>query len=70
MQKLNQICTDPQVREVLTKIQNHIDILEKSTARVSSRAEVFGAIQQVCIYQFHWKLMEPRASEIFKSLFV
>lgn len=43
---LNQICTDPQVREVLTKIQNHIDILEKSTARVSSRAEVLGAIQQ------------------------
>ena len=46
-QTLNQICTDPQVREVLTKIQNHIDVLEKSTARVSSRAEVLGAIQQV-----------------------
>ncbi|XP_060596697.1 inositol 1,4,5-triphosphate receptor associated 1-like isoform X5 [Ruditapes philippinarum] len=46
LETLNQICTDPQVREVLTKIQNHIDILEKSTARVSSRAEVFGAIQQ------------------------
>jgi len=31
----------------LAKIQTHIDVLEKSTARVSSRAEVFGAIQQV-----------------------
>ena len=47
LQTLNQLCTDPQVREVLTKIQNHIDVLEKSTARVSSRAEVLGAIQQV-----------------------
>ncbi|KAL4233553.1 mrvi1 protein [Mactra antiquata] len=46
LETLNQICTDPQVREVLSKIQKHIDILEKSTARVSSRAEVFGAIQQ------------------------
>ena len=46
-QTLNQICTDVEVREVLTKIQNNIDILEKSTARVSSRAEVLGAIQQV-----------------------
>ncbi|WAR08173.1 IRAG2-like protein [Mya arenaria] len=46
LDKLNQVCTDPEVREVLASIQTHINILEKSTARVSSRAEVFGAIQQ------------------------
>lgn len=46
-QQLNQICVDTQVRELLLKIQRHITVLEQASARVSSRAEVFGAVQQV-----------------------
>ncbi|XP_076467389.1 uncharacterized protein LOC143298371 isoform X2 [Babylonia areolata] len=43
---LNQLCADERVQEVISKIQHHLDILEHSVARVSSRAEVFGAVQQ------------------------
>ncbi|XP_069102190.1 uncharacterized protein [Argopecten irradians] len=46
LETLNQLCIDTQVRDVLRKIQAHLDILEQATARVSSRAEVFGAVQQ------------------------
>ncbi|XP_033739706.1 uncharacterized protein LOC117327005 isoform X2 [Pecten maximus] len=46
LETLNQLCTDSQVRDVLKKIQAHLDILEQAAARVSSRAEVFGAVQQ------------------------
>ena len=46
-QQLNQICVDSQVRDLLLKIQKHITVLEQASARVSSRAEVFGAVQQV-----------------------
>ena len=40
---------DTQVRDVLLKIQKHIDVLEQVTSRLSGRAEVFGAVQQVSI---------------------
>lgn len=46
LEQLNQICVDTQVRELLLKIQRHITVLEQASARVSSRAEVFGAVQQ------------------------
>ncbi|XP_021364654.1 lymphoid-restricted membrane protein-like isoform X2 [Mizuhopecten yessoensis] len=46
LETLNQLCTDTQVRDVLRKIQTHLDILEQAAARVSSRAEVYGAVQQ------------------------
>ncbi|KAK3097475.1 hypothetical protein FSP39_009960 [Pinctada imbricata] len=44
--KLNQIILDTQVREVLLKIQKHLDVLEQVTSRLSGRAEVYGAVQQ------------------------
>ena len=47
VQFLNQMCIDERVKEVISKIQHHLDVLEHSVARVSSRAEVFGAVQQV-----------------------
>ncbi|ESO92213.1 hypothetical protein LOTGIDRAFT_121297 [Lottia gigantea] len=43
---LNHLCTDGQIRDVISKIKNHIDVLEQCAARVSSRAEVLGAVQQ------------------------
>ncbi|XP_070190240.1 uncharacterized protein [Littorina saxatilis] len=43
---LNSLCSDERVQEVISKIHHHLDILEHSVARVSSRAEVFGAVQQ------------------------
>nr|XP_022288415.1 uncharacterized protein LOC111100631 isoform X2 [Crassostrea virginica] len=46
LEQLNQICVDSQVRDLLLKIQKHITVLEQASARVSSRAEVFGAVQQ------------------------
>ncbi|XP_041354722.1 uncharacterized protein LOC121372468 isoform X3 [Gigantopelta aegis] len=46
VEKLNQLISDVHVHEIVTKIQNHIDVLEQTAARVSSRAEVFGAVQQ------------------------
>ena len=47
VQLLNQVCFDERVQELISKIQHHLDVLEHSVARVSSRAEVFGAVQQV-----------------------
>lgn len=44
---LSELVTDAQLRGVLQKIKQHIYVLEKSSARVSSRAEVYGAVQQV-----------------------
>ncbi|ELT90013.1 hypothetical protein CAPTEDRAFT_225487 [Capitella teleta] len=46
LQSLGHICTDAQTRDVYIKIQHHIEVLETTTSRVSSRAEVYGAVQQ------------------------
>lgn len=46
VETLNRLCSDEQVQDVVAKICHHLDILEHSMARVSSRAEVFGAVQQ------------------------
>ncbi|KAJ8315703.1 hypothetical protein KUTeg_007853 [Tegillarca granosa] len=43
---LNHMFSDIQVRDILQKIKHHVDILEQSSARVSSRSEVYGAVQQ------------------------
>ncbi|XP_012943760.1 serine-rich adhesin for platelets [Aplysia californica] len=43
---MSDLVPDSQVRDVLQRIRQHIDVLEQSAARVSSRAEVFGAVQQ------------------------
>ncbi|BFZ09801.1 hypothetical protein BsWGS_12840 [Bradybaena similaris] len=43
---LNDLVTDNHSRGILQKIKQHIGILEQLAARVSSRAEVFGAVQQ------------------------
>ncbi|XP_046553920.1 inositol 1,4,5-triphosphate receptor associated 1-like isoform X6 [Haliotis rubra] len=45
-EELNQSVTDAKLRDVIQRIQGHIEILEQSAAKVSSRAEVFGAVQQ------------------------
>lgn len=37
------------MREIITKTQQHVDIVQQATMRMSSRAETFGAIQQVWI---------------------
>lgn len=46
LELLKQLCHDERVQEVISKIQHHLDILEPSIARLSSRAEVLGAVQQ------------------------
>ncbi|PVD28891.1 hypothetical protein C0Q70_11486 [Pomacea canaliculata] len=46
VETLNQLCNDEQVKTVIFKIQHHLNILEASVARLSGRAEVFGAVQQ------------------------
>ncbi|GFO28230.1 LOW QUALITY PROTEIN: lymphoid-restricted membrane protein, partial [Plakobranchus ocellatus] len=46
IETLGDLAFDPQVRDVVEKIRLHIDVLEISAAKVSSRAEVFGAVQQ------------------------
>ncbi|XP_022253657.1 protein MRVI1-like [Limulus polyphemus] len=43
---LNHQSISQQVRELITKIQQQVDVLQQSTSRVSSRAEVYGAVQQ------------------------
>ncbi|GFS73583.1 lymphoid-restricted membrane protein [Nephila pilipes] len=43
---LNQLCTESDMREIITKTQQHVDIVQQSTMRMSSRAETYGAIQQ------------------------
>lgn len=42
-------CTDAQSRELCTKLQTHIEILEYAIVRMSSKAELHGAAQQVCL---------------------
>ena len=44
---MGQFCSDPAMSHVISKLQQHVDILEQATARVSSRAELHGAVQQV-----------------------
>ena len=46
-QALSPFCTDATSRDLFSKIQHHVEVLEQSTTRVSSRAEVHGAVQQV-----------------------
>ncbi|KAH6924700.1 hypothetical protein HPB50_022189 [Hyalomma asiaticum] len=47
-QTLDSLCTDDErVREVVAQIRNHVDVIQQSTDRVSSQAEVYGAVQQV-----------------------
>ncbi|CAN7975609.1 unnamed protein product [Ixodes persulcatus] len=47
-QKLNSLCPeDEKIRETVAKIQNHVAVIQQSTDRVSSQAEVYGAVQQV-----------------------
>lgn len=43
---------DPQVREAVNNIQHYVEVLQQAVARISGRAEVFGAVQQVsiCLY--------------------
>ncbi|XP_035212233.1 inositol 1,4,5-triphosphate receptor associated 1-like isoform X4 [Stegodyphus dumicola] len=43
---LNQLCTESDMREVITKTQQHVDIVQQATMRMSSRAETYGAVQQ------------------------
>ncbi|KAL3218841.1 hypothetical protein MRX96_031371 [Rhipicephalus microplus] len=46
-QTLDSLCTDDErVREVVAQIRNHVDVIQQSTDRVSSQAEVYGAVQQ------------------------
>ncbi|KAL3882484.1 hypothetical protein ACJMK2_028821 [Sinanodonta woodiana] len=49
---LNHLCTDPQVRRELSKIRQHLETLQQTAARVSSRAEVYGAVQQEKRFSF------------------
>lgn len=46
-QALSPFCNDATSRDVYSKIKHHVEVLEQSTVRVSSRAEVHGAVQQV-----------------------
>jgi len=46
MESLSPFCADSSTRDIYSRIQHHIDILEQSTSRVSSRAEMHGAVQQ------------------------
>ena len=48
-QALSPFCNDSASRDVYNKIKHHVEVLEQSTVRVSSRAEVHGAVQQVRI---------------------
>nr|CAD7406547.1 unnamed protein product [Timema cristinae] len=45
-ENLNRLCVDSESVEVLTQIQSQVDILQQSTNRVSTSAEMFGAVQQ------------------------
>lgn len=46
IESLGDVSCNPEIRDVVGKIKLHIDVLEISAAKVSSRAEVFGAVQQ------------------------
>eukprot|EP00106_Octopus_bimaculoides_P010053 XP_014777495.1 PREDICTED: uncharacterized protein LOC106874321 [Octopus bimaculoides] len=45
-ESLLQLSNDPQIRDAVKNIQHYIDVLEQAVARISGRAEVFGAVQQ------------------------
>ncbi|KAG0443927.1 hypothetical protein HPB47_014373 [Ixodes persulcatus] len=45
--ELTRLCPeDEKIRETVAKIQNHVAVIQQSTDRVSSQAEVYGAVQQ------------------------
>ncbi|KAH9499063.1 hypothetical protein Btru_005586 [Bulinus truncatus] len=46
LESLNEMVSDPQARAMVQKLRQHIEVLEQAAARVSSRAEVYGAVQQ------------------------
>lgn len=54
---LNLKASRPDVRELISKIQNHLDIAQQATSRVSGRSETYGAVQQ-----------EERVSRAFEVL--
>ncbi|PSN45942.1 hypothetical protein C0J52_16541 [Blattella germanica] len=43
---LNYLCKDSESIDILSKIQDQVDVLQRSTERVSSSAEIYGAVQQ------------------------
>lgn len=51
-QAMSHFCSDSQSRDIYTKIRHHVEVLEQSTARMSSRAEIHGAVQQVSSDEF------------------
>ena len=45
-QRLSYLCADGEVRELLQKIGSQAEVVQQSAERVSSTAEVYGAVQQ------------------------
>nr|XP_040564466.1 inositol 1,4,5-triphosphate receptor associated 1-like isoform X3 [Lepeophtheirus salmonis] len=43
---LNRLCNDTETRDVLQRLTQQVDVLRQSSSRVSSAAEVYGAVQQ------------------------
>ncbi|KFM62604.1 Lymphoid-restricted membrane protein, partial [Stegodyphus mimosarum] len=54
---LNLKATSPDVRDLISKIQSHIDVAQQATFRMSSRSETYGSVQQ-----------EERVSRAFEIL--
>jgi len=46
VEELSQVCLDGEAREVLHKIQQQVDVVKQTAERISSSAEVYGAVQQ------------------------
>ncbi|XP_076323819.1 uncharacterized protein LOC143232363 isoform X5 [Tachypleus tridentatus] len=46
IEALNQLSTTHEMRELISQIQQQVDVVHRSTCRVSSRAEIYGAVQQ------------------------
>ncbi|XP_070540468.1 putative leucine-rich repeat-containing protein DDB_G0290503 isoform X3 [Ptychodera flava] len=46
LQDLNPICVDVRTKDLLDKLKHHVDVVNKTTSRLSSKAEVHGAVQQ------------------------
>ena len=42
---MSQVCLDGEAREVLHKIQQQVDVVKQTAERISSSAEVYGAVQ-------------------------
>ena len=40
-------CVDAVSRDYISKIRQHVEVLQASSLRLSSKAEGFGAVQQV-----------------------